>query len=170
MHLKVTQIATFMGLARGPPGSCRPQMSPMLTPWTLLSGKVCKIGDILFMLQCIKCHCLYQDDNGISVYSVFQFKLREFGLYWKIESCHNGNFAMTTNLACWPLLASSAYQSMSQYVNIYIYVCVSLHRKSKCNNSFYIHGFILKSAFRLSVIFFINHRFDGLVYVFDLFR
>ena len=34
----VSQIAKFMGPAWGPPGSCRPQMCPMLTPWTLLSG------------------------------------------------------------------------------------------------------------------------------------
>ena len=27
-----------MGPTWGPPGSCRPQMAPMLTPWTLLSG------------------------------------------------------------------------------------------------------------------------------------
>ena len=35
---KTTQIAKFMGPAWGPPGSCRPQMGPMLAPWTLLSG------------------------------------------------------------------------------------------------------------------------------------
>ena len=35
---KTTQITKFMGPTRGPPGSCRPQMGPMLTPWTLLSG------------------------------------------------------------------------------------------------------------------------------------
>ena len=34
----VTQIAMFMGPTWGPPGSCRPQMCPMLAPWTLLSG------------------------------------------------------------------------------------------------------------------------------------
>ena len=28
----------FMGQTWGPPGSCRPQMGPMLAPWTLLSG------------------------------------------------------------------------------------------------------------------------------------
>ena len=27
------------GAHMGPPGSCRPQMGPMLAPWTLLSGK-----------------------------------------------------------------------------------------------------------------------------------
>ena len=32
------QIANFMGPTWGPPGSCRPQMVPMLTSWTLLSG------------------------------------------------------------------------------------------------------------------------------------
>ena len=31
-------IAKFMGPTWGPPGSCRPQMGPMLAPWTLLSG------------------------------------------------------------------------------------------------------------------------------------
>ena len=31
-------IAMFMGPTWGPPGSCRPQMGPMLTPWTWLSG------------------------------------------------------------------------------------------------------------------------------------
>ena len=34
----VSQIAKFMWPTWGPPGSCRPQMGPMLAPWTLLSG------------------------------------------------------------------------------------------------------------------------------------
>ena len=34
----VPQIAKFMGPIWGPPGSCRPQMGPMLALWTLLSG------------------------------------------------------------------------------------------------------------------------------------
>ena len=33
----ITQIARFMGPTWGQPGSCRPQMGPMLAPWTLLS-------------------------------------------------------------------------------------------------------------------------------------
>ena len=33
-----SQIAKFMGPTRGPPGSCQPQMGPMLAPWTVLSG------------------------------------------------------------------------------------------------------------------------------------
>ena len=32
------QIARFMGPTWAPPGSCCPQMGPMLAPWTLLSG------------------------------------------------------------------------------------------------------------------------------------
>ena len=35
---KPSQIAKFMGPTRGPPGSCWPQLGPMLAPWTLLSG------------------------------------------------------------------------------------------------------------------------------------
>ena len=34
------QITKFMGPTWGPPGSCRPQMGPMLAPWTLLSGRL----------------------------------------------------------------------------------------------------------------------------------
>ena len=34
------QIARFMGSTWDPPGSCRPQMGPMLAPWTLLSGSL----------------------------------------------------------------------------------------------------------------------------------
>ena len=33
-----SQIARFMGPTWGPSGSCRPQVGPMLAPWTLLSG------------------------------------------------------------------------------------------------------------------------------------
>ena len=32
-----TQIAIFVVPTWGPPGTCRPQMGPMLAPWTLLS-------------------------------------------------------------------------------------------------------------------------------------
>ena len=33
-------IARFMEPKWGPPGSCRPQMGPILAPWTLLLGLV----------------------------------------------------------------------------------------------------------------------------------
>ena len=34
-----TQIAMSMGPTWGPPGSCQPQMGPILAPWPLLSGE-----------------------------------------------------------------------------------------------------------------------------------
>ena len=40
------QIAKFMGPTWGPPGSCRPQIGPMLAPWTLLSGCGCISPDV----------------------------------------------------------------------------------------------------------------------------
>ena len=36
----ISQIAKFMGPTWSPPGSCRPQMGPMLAPWSLLSGMI----------------------------------------------------------------------------------------------------------------------------------
>ena len=41
----ITQIAKFTGPTWGPPGSCRPQMAPMLAPWTLLSGKLSALNN-----------------------------------------------------------------------------------------------------------------------------
>ena len=40
VKMATPKIAKFMGPTWGPPGSCRPQMDPMLAPWTLLSGTV----------------------------------------------------------------------------------------------------------------------------------
>ena len=37
MSQNITKITKFMGPTWCPPGSCRPQMGPMLSPWTLLS-------------------------------------------------------------------------------------------------------------------------------------
>ena len=36
-----TQIARFIGPTWGPPGSCQPQVGPMLAPSTLQSGSLC---------------------------------------------------------------------------------------------------------------------------------
>ena len=36
-HIEYTQIAKFMGPTWGPTGSSRPQIDPMLAPWTWLS-------------------------------------------------------------------------------------------------------------------------------------
>ena len=38
LHWMASQIARFIGPTWGPHGSCRPEMGPMLAPWTLLSG------------------------------------------------------------------------------------------------------------------------------------
>ena len=35
--MRGAQIAKFMGPTWGPPGSCRPQMGPVMAPWILLS-------------------------------------------------------------------------------------------------------------------------------------
>ena len=46
---RCTQIARSMGPTWSPPGSCRPQMGPMLTPWTLQSGYSRKSNSIAIM-------------------------------------------------------------------------------------------------------------------------
>ena len=36
LYVTIYQNSKSMGPTWGPPGSCRPQMDPMLAPWTLL--------------------------------------------------------------------------------------------------------------------------------------
>ena len=60
-----SQITKFIGPTWGPPGSRRPQMGPMLTPWTLLSGMLShahtytfvggKIPEVEIELICLQC-------------------------------------------------------------------------------------------------------------------
>ena len=50
-----TQIAKFIGPTWGPPGSCWPQMGPMLAPWTLLSGKISYIEKALWSITTWHC-------------------------------------------------------------------------------------------------------------------
>ena len=38
-----SQITKFMDPTWDPPGCCRPQMGPMLVPWNLLSGLLCRV-------------------------------------------------------------------------------------------------------------------------------
>ena len=52
--LWTSQIAKFMGPTWGTPGSCRPQMGPMLAPWTLLSGIACVV--LYTVLDSVKLH------------------------------------------------------------------------------------------------------------------
>ena len=55
-----------MGPTWGPPGSCRPQMVPMMAPWTLLLGMSC-IGFISWVaLMTTECVVWYHD-NGSGV-------------------------------------------------------------------------------------------------------
>ena len=56
---KGPQIARFMGPTWGPPGSCRPQVDPMLAPCTLLSGSQYVIYHITEIFSKICAICLF---------------------------------------------------------------------------------------------------------------
>ena len=56
-----SQITKFLGPTWGPPGSCRPQMGPMLAPWTLLLG----------LLWSLQFPSLLYRNNAISPYITF---------------------------------------------------------------------------------------------------
>ena len=58
-----SQIAKFMGPTWGPPGSCRPQVGPILTPWTLLSGLL----HLLVYTWHYTWECIYLEYNWVSL-------------------------------------------------------------------------------------------------------
>ena len=58
-YLISSQIAEFMRPTWGPPGSCRPQMGPMLAPWTLLSGLLLRVWRIWKPCWTSSGHCLW---------------------------------------------------------------------------------------------------------------
>ena len=58
-----------MGPTWGPPGSCRPQMGPMLTPWTLLSRIYCVSGRT--------CRTLSQYKYCLNKYGIPELKIRQ---------------------------------------------------------------------------------------------
>ena len=53
------QITKFMGPTWGPPGSCRPQVGPMLVPWTLLSGYVKHVLALLWSSTMTKQYAVF---------------------------------------------------------------------------------------------------------------
>ena len=82
---KHVQIARFMGPTWGPPGSCRPQMGPMLAPWTLLSGvqhkRVHILWDVVYALHCHVLHTVYELHRGAQIIPI-DFSLHSRG--WNI--------------------------------------------------------------------------------------
>ena len=67
--LEPFQTARFMGPTWGPPGSCRPQMGPMLAQWTLLPGF------LMFLYQ----SCLFTSTSHLR--PLWKMVLRQIPLY-----------------------------------------------------------------------------------------
>ena len=62
-----SQITRFMGPTWDPPGSCQPQMGPMLAPWTLLSG----ITGITHMVFLSLCFVFWSSTTNFTLSSMF---------------------------------------------------------------------------------------------------
>ena len=104
----LTQIAKFMGPTWGPPGSCRPQMGPMLVPWTLLSGNTSAIVEEWLDADRVISHwpgpMMIQSTNS----SVFQVRpvltlltdIIPNLIYIPVENWHHQNI-MSYQMHCW---------------------------------------------------------------------
>ena len=67
-----TQIAKFMGPTWGSPGSCWPQIGPMLAPWTLLSGNLTQVFPVPLPLRWW--YHEHEAHNNILPYTIFLWK------------------------------------------------------------------------------------------------
>ena len=85
----MTQIAKFMGPTWGPPGSYRPQMGPMLAPWTLLSGDVhespCACDPYLDAGSC----CIWQVDRPVNQQGHYSTISRLIHGTWHLILCRD---------------------------------------------------------------------------------
>ena len=79
----VTQISRFMGPTWGPPGSCRPQMGPMVAPWTLISGQTSRTISYEYttLLVPFRCHRLTEKGLVLDTWLCLWLHLR-----WDVTS------------------------------------------------------------------------------------
>ena len=91
------QIAKFMGPTWVPPGSCWPQMGPMLAPWTLLSGSVASHNNARNSANCVN-------------------------IYWDrlCHKCRGGWSARTTSLTLLPLNKNGRHFSGDIFICIFV--------------------------------------------------
>ena len=91
----ITQIAKFMGPTWGPPGSCRPQIGPMLAPWTLISGKL-QVSDLVWITSCREHNCRVERDIVLAAYyiPVHQWWLQwSLSRWWNVSHCFSAGVA-----------------------------------------------------------------------------
>ena len=104
-----TQIASFMGPTWGSPGSCRPQMDPMLAPWNLPSEW--NLHPRFNSLQWYT--FIYMSCCGYILYEAILCLSRLHGLL-SIGRYHTSSFSRKGNYAYFDLL-------LGIYIYIYIY-------------------------------------------------
>ena len=78
-------IARFMGQTWGPPGTCQPQVGPMLAPWTLQSGPFSLHASLN---HCIGCSLLHTAEGKPNQYTERQwFHHIHTRTAWRVQTC-----------------------------------------------------------------------------------
>ena len=88
--LLTSLIAKFMGPTWGPHGSCRPQMDPMLAPWTFLSG--------MLKISVIKMHKKMPIQNDSHVFQ------GPIAMRQQCHHCSFGHWILMDNMASMAVL------------------------------------------------------------------
>ena len=89
------QITKFMGPTQSPSGSCRPQMGPMLAPWTLLSGIHCLYDEVDATSSRIHVDQYRSHSNSWDICSLRGCFTNDYSLVIKIRRC------IVTSASCW---------------------------------------------------------------------
>ena len=129
-----SQIARFMGPTWGPPGSCRPQVGPMLTPWTLLSG-ICVCSQ----------HCVCGATSTIRFWSTRRHNDYQVGVLSTINKkkprantnlhCHN-----ICNLTLFVSCKVKVYKILHKFTNYLLFFVSSMQAIKWLVNHAYNHS------------------------------
>ena len=102
----------------GPPGSCRPQMGPMLTPWTLLSG-MCLCTLMVYKTRLSQSQTWCNSSQTIPLKSIHELRSTSVDV---VQHCDWITSAKSLKSFCqmgFSNLASvSEYYSFSEQINI----------------------------------------------------
>ena len=109
--LYISQIAKFMGPTWGPPGTCRPQLGPMLAPWTLLLGISWK-----FIPLIMSCSQLWYNNSVTG-----SFINHWYGYYGMMYSINYAMFKSTTY---------QLYAKIDNLRDVIICFCLKTHKTS----------------------------------------
>ena len=128
----INALDKFMGPTWGPPGSCRPQMGPMLAPSTLLSGASTAVGQLVYYRigaprpQTCDCHhCNHWCSSTLRCRAIIgqitYHKIRYISFKPYLEIDHSNDFLTRCRREKWPPIFLKISRQFRVMISISLY-------------------------------------------------